>query len=101
MTGQNQYGFCNEACPKEGNPKDGGGCTTVSGPKTGAACIFPFTYGGVSYNYCPVDPDEPSKRWCSTKVDASGTHVTGTGEYGHCGPDCPVQGKLTFGITAH
>ena len=32
-----------------------------------------------------------SKRWCSTRVDSNGVHVSGVREYGHCGPGCPVD----------
>ena len=34
---------------------------------------------------------EKDKRWCSTKVDANGNHVTGQDEYGFCSPDCPIH----------
>ena len=27
------------------------------------------------------------------QVDANGEHVTGAGEFGHCGPECPIHGK--------
>ncbi len=66
---------------------------TVGGPKTGAACVFPFTYNGVTYSGCPVDLEDSSKRWCSTQVDAQGNHVVGKDEYGHCAPDCPVHNE--------
>ena len=32
-----------------------------------------------------------SKRWCSTRVDSNGVHVSGVGEFGHCGSGCPAQ----------
>ena len=95
MIGQNEFGFCNEACPKHGSTGSPGstGCKTVGGPKPYVPCIFPFKYEGVTYTSCPVDLEDPSKRWCSTKVDGYGNHVTGAGEYGYCGPDCPLLGK--------
>ena len=73
----------------------GGICETVSGPKVGAACVFPFTYQGRRYNGCPVDPEDLSKRWCSTLVDGNGLHVGGQGEYGHCAPACPTDDNGT------
>ncbi len=61
----------------------------MSGPNPNADCVFPFNYKGRQYNGCPVDPDDSSKRWCSTKVDSDGNHVGGQGQYGHCGRGCP------------
>ena len=46
--------------------------------------MLPFTHDGRTYTKCPVDPDDPSKFWCSTKVDNRGYHVVGQQEYGHC-----------------
>ena len=40
---------------------------------------------------CPVDPDDRTKYWCSTKVDSSGNHIVGQGEYGDCSEKCPIQ----------
>ena len=85
VSDQGEFGFCNSACPKQE-------CKTVSGPKPNVLCIFPFKYEGNSYNFCPIDPVDPNKHWCSTKVDSSGQHVAGSGEYGTCGSDCPVEG---------
>ena len=66
-------------------------CKTVSGPKPGRDCIFPFKWNGQTFNSCPVDPDDKSKRWCSTKVDSNGNHVPNQNEYGHCGSFCPAH----------
>merc|ERR1711936_229930 len=30
-------------------------------------CVFPFTHNNITYNGCPTDPDDETKRWCSTK----------------------------------
>jgi len=68
-------------------------CLTVGGPEPGQAgkrCIFPFTHDGVTYNGCPVDPYVPTERWCSTKVDSEGKHVSGENEFGYCdAKNCP------------
>jgi len=53
-----------------------------------------FSIQGEVYNGCPVDLEDTSKRWCSTRVDANGEHITGAGEFGHCGPDCPIYGTI-------
>ena len=42
----------------------------------------------MTYNYCPEDPDDKTKTWCSTKVDSGGNHVIKQGEWGHCAPEC-------------
>jgi len=42
---------------------------------------------------CDVDEDVP---WCSTKVDADGNHISGKGNWGNCGPECPMAGTLTY-----
>merc|ERR1711999_44223 len=66
-------------------------CLTVSGPDTGSACIFPFTFNGVTYVSCAewvYGGDNQGQKWCSTKVDASGVHVNGEGKYGICAADC-------------
>lgn len=61
----------------------------MSGPNPNAACVFPFIYKGRQYGGCPIDPDDRTKRWCSTRVDSNGVHVGGQGQYGHCGSGCP------------
>jgi hypothetical protein len=67
-----------------------GGCKTRSGPSgTGKDCILPFKHNGKTFTGCPVDPVDPTKRWCSTKVDSTGNHVKGQNEFGHCATNCP------------
>ena len=39
---------------------------------------------------CPVDVDDKSKRWCSTKVDSHGNHIAHQNQYGHCANNCPA-----------
>jgi len=51
----------------------------------GEACVFPFVVGGLQQEKCTrVDGD--TRPWCSTKVDAGGSHMTG--HWGYCHPDC-------------
>merc|ERR1711971_913202 len=68
-----------------------GTCSAVSGPAAGSACIFPFTYGGVTHQSCAewvYGGEHQGKYWCSTKVDPTGTHVNGEGNYGFCSSEC-------------
>ena len=64
-------------------------CQTVGGPDPYRQCVFPFRWNGKTYYGCPIDPDDSSHRWCSTKVDGYGNHVTGRGKYGYCSRSCP------------
>ena len=65
-------------------------CKTKDGPTAGGkACVFPFSFDGVTYNGCPSWPADASETWCSTKVDTAGNHVTGGGNFGFCSADCP------------
>merc|ERR1719367_2510391 len=68
-----------------------GTCSAVSGPAAGSACVFPFTYGGVTHQSCAewvYGGEHQGKYWCSTKVDPTGTHVNGEGNYGFCNSEC-------------
>ena len=55
-------------------------------------CIFPFFYNGKNKTTCTWDSSELTnkKPWCSTLVDETGNHVGGQGEWGNCGPGCPI-----------
>ena len=67
-------------------------CATNGGPSSNVSCIFPFKFNGVTYNECALDSDG---YWCSTKVDSSGVHIGGQGNWGICSQGCPgVIGKL-------
>ena len=47
-----------------------GTCSAVSGPAAGSACVFPFTYGGVTHQSCAewvYGGEHQGKYWCSTK----------------------------------
>jgi len=74
-------------CPRVYSPSTtpAPACHTVDGAVQGAGCVFPFTVAGLVQNACTtVDGD--SRPWCSTKVDAAGTHVVGN--WGYCHADC-------------
>ena len=64
-------------------------CKTVGGPDSFQKCIFPFKWNGNTYYGCPIDPDDNSKTWCSTRVDQGGNHITGQNKYGFCNEACP------------
>merc|ERR1712066_580221 len=66
-------------------------CATIGGPGQGKPCVFPFRFGGSLRSSCITDLDPEGKFWCSTRVDAGGNHVTGTGEWGHCSVGCPRE----------
>lgn len=92
--GNNGRSWCNGDCrwdavQKECIPKvSQTTCKTVSGPSANKPCVFPFKWGGRTYNRCPIDPDDRSETWCSTKTDSNGNHITGQGLWGHCGSNC-------------
>ena len=50
------------------------------------ACVFPFTYLGVTYDECQYYFGQPA---CATQVDEDGVAM----DYGYCGPNCPINGK--------
>ena len=55
---------------------------------------FNYTYI-ILYLGCPVDHENASKRWCSTKVDSKRNHVVNQNEFGYCADNCPVQNAQT------
>ena len=61
------------------------GCKTISGPKPGVSCVFPFTYKGKTYRGCTT-MENNGVEWCSTKTDNGGAHVGG--QWGNCDPEC-------------
>lgn len=59
----------------------------------GKACVFPFTYLGVTYNECTsVGETWP---WCATKVDKNGGWMKGEDDWCHkeCDKDCSIGTK--------
>ena len=59
-------------------------------------CIFPFKFLGITHNNCTMNQAHHTnnKGWCSTKVDASGKHIGGQGNWGNC--DCKVESEMAF-----
>ena len=62
-------------------------CRTVGGPSPHSACVFPFTHAGVVNTECTTEG--LGQPWCSTQTWDNGTHISGQGLYGVCGPSCP------------
>ena len=73
-------------------------CTTVSGSKPNASCIFPFKFNGITFDECTTmdNAEGDLTPWCSTLVDDSGEHVYEAGNWGHCGPDCNLKNDNTL-----
>eukprot|EP00092_Neocalanus_flemingeri_P045430 GFUD01050759.1.p1 GENE.GFUD01050759.1~~GFUD01050759.1.p1 ORF type:complete len:228 (+),score=24.58 GFUD01050759.1:2-685(+) len=83
--GLGQYGLCPSSCP--GVKPTTEICVTEGGPQPNRPCIFPFRYGGVTYNSCTTaDLGQP---WCSTATYTNGSHISGLGQYGLCTTTCP------------
>ena len=59
----------------------------MSGPNPNADCVFPFEFNGVIYKSCKHDLSD-NTRWCSTKVDANGTHISNEDNWGNCDENC-------------
>ena len=83
--------FLPNSCPKRVAIFFFSVCSTVSGPNPNQKCVLPFKHDGVTYTRCPVDPQDDSKHWCSTRVDRNGVHVPNVRQWGHCGPNCPLE----------
>ena len=75
------------------------GCKTVSGPSPNEPCIFPFKFNGITFDECTTESNTEGNLtpWCSTFVNNFGRHVSETGNWGNCGPDCNRKiGKKNF-----
>ena len=68
-------------------------CLTTSGPSSGMKCIFPFTFGGKTYDVCTRVQSLASNGdpWCPAKVDDYGAYIPGQGNWGRCSQACPVE----------
>ena len=62
--------------------------TSVESVDPEKECIFPFTFNNFTYNGCPSDPLDNTKRWCSTKTDKDGLHRSGSDNWGYCTSGC-------------
>ena len=65
--------------------------TSVDSEAPETECIFPFTFNNFTYHGCPTDPYDETKRWCSTKTDENGVHVSSNGTWGYCTPGCTPE----------
>jgi hypothetical protein len=68
-------------------------CSTVSGANPNAMCIIPFEFNGITYHQCTTAGNDKNDitPWCSTLGDDSGEHVDEAGNWGNCGPNCPIN----------
>ena len=67
LAGGGHYGQCPDNCRE---------CQVVSGPAEGGYCVFPFTWGNITYTQCAewtYGGDMQGEYWCSTKY---GIHNT-------------------------
>merc|ERR1719300_933321 len=67
-------------------------CYTVSGAMVQAACVFPFTFQGVTYSTCTTAGGF-SRPWCSTATDTNTNHLKGY--WGDCDGNCPTSDTNT------
>lgn len=70
-------------------------CTTVgSNPEP---CVFPFKYGGQTFNRCTSTDAAAGSVWCATQVDKNGEVIEG--KWGDCNLGCPgasMEKELCF-----
>merc|ERR1712128_375060 len=64
-------------------------CITTAGNVVGAACVFPFTYGGTTFSSCTTAGEFAP--WCYTEVNSAGVGVTG--KFGDCGTSSACTGQ--------
>jgi len=83
VSGVGAWGYCDENCSGSGSPSPTE-CSVTSGPEAGSACVFPFTFMGVSHSSCTTIDGDSGGPWCFTKTS-----------WGYCGATCPVEGNST------
>ena len=69
----------------EGLPADGLATMAMCEFKKCDGCVFPFIYGGRTYDTCVTHGTVDGSSWCSTEVDENGFHVEGKSI------DCPAD----------
>lgn len=94
------WGYCPPSCKKaeenldkddedyDGEEEADVCLTSLDSKDPEKECVFPFTYNNFTYNGCPTDPEDETKRWCSTKTNKKGVHVTGSNSWGYCTTGC-------------
>ena len=67
-------------------------CMTDGVAMPNKRCILPFKFNGVLHKECTRTSAHltGNKPWCSTRVNETGHHVRGHGNWGNCGPGCPI-----------
>merc|ERR1711892_1598766 len=90
------YGDCTAEClttttTTTTTAAPGSECVTTGGNVVGAACVFPFSYGGVAFTSCTTSGGFAP--WCYTEVNSQGVGVTG--KYGDCGTSLACTGETT------
>ena len=95
MTDGGHWGECSQSCLQ---------CRTTDGPEEGKACVFPFTWQGVTYDQCQPweyggQWETDGELWCSTETDDQGTHVEG--HFGICSDSCPVDVSVFVSLSVY
>ena len=86
--GAGNWGTCSRSCENGLDVKKKKKiCKTVSGPKFGKKCVFPFIYKHRKYEKCTTI--EHGTPWCSTMVDKH-FHKHIAGHWGNCGDGCQM-----------
>ena len=68
--------------------------TDERGAQVNKPCVFPFRFGGITYNGCTSNHDPHAKLWCSTQVDEGGNHIGRQGIWGYCREGCPINREV-------
>ncbi len=57
-------------------------------------CVFPFKYGGQTFNRCTSTDAEAGSVWCATEVDEKGEVIDN--RWGNCDIGCPGASKSSI-----